>query len=66
MKSVLANFPWLDYVSNSTNIGWLAWIGLTIGVALLQVSRVVRLAEFPPAASQQVHVFKVHSSQSFN
>jgi hypothetical protein len=66
MESVLANFPWLDYVSNSTNIGWLAWIGLIIGVALLHVSGVVQLAEFPPAASQRVHVFKVHSSQSFN
>ena len=66
MESVLANFPWLDYISNSTNIGWLAWIGLIIGVALLHVSGVVRLAVFPPAALQRVHVFKVHSSQSFN
>ena len=66
MESVLANFPWLDYVSNSTNIGWLACIGLIIVVALLHMSGVVRPAEFPSAASQRVHVFKVYSSQSFN
>ena len=66
MESVLANFLWLDYISNSTNIGWLAQMGLIIRVVLLHMSGVVRLAEFPPATLQQVHVFRVHPSQSFN
>jgi hypothetical protein len=65
-ESVLASFPRSDYASNSTNIGWLSRTGHIIGVALLHVSRVVRPAEFPPAAKQRVHVFKVRSSRSFS
>ena len=66
MESVLASFPQSDYDSNSTNIGWLAQTGHIIGVALLYVSGVVRLAEFLLAASQQVRVFKVRSSRRFS
>ena len=65
-ETVLAGFPWSDYASNSTNIGWLARTGHIIGVALLHVSGVVRTAEFPPAALQWDHVFKVRSSRSFS